>query len=169
MFFFFFLSWKVSVARPSSKDIKNSKLYVTNLPDHFSQDQVVEVFQQVCFVLVHYLQFSVRDTICVFRTQVLVSSQFCCTCNNIWYFCAYFVLQSDIFSIFGKVYVSMVSIFSAIFFAGTTTNFKVVLHWHSLRHHRRKLSPFSFAPARNRWDDLTVTPGTWYTSTFFLV
>lgn len=39
---------QVSVARPSSKDIKNSKLYVTNLPDHFSQDQVVEVFEQVC-------------------------------------------------------------------------------------------------------------------------
>lgn len=38
---------QVSVARPSSKDIKNSKLYVTNLPDHFSQDQVVEVFEQV--------------------------------------------------------------------------------------------------------------------------
>jgi len=37
----------VSVARPSSKDIKNSKLYVTNLPDHFNQDQVVEVFEQV--------------------------------------------------------------------------------------------------------------------------
>ena len=36
------------MARPSSKDIKNSKLYVTNLPDHFSQDQVVEVFEQVC-------------------------------------------------------------------------------------------------------------------------
>ncbi|CAM9498624.1 unnamed protein product [Scytosiphon promiscuus] len=42
---------KVSVARPSSKDIKNSKLYVTNLPDHFSQDQVVEVFEQ-CRTLV---------------------------------------------------------------------------------------------------------------------
>lgn len=42
------LDQQVSVARPSSKDIKNSKLYVTNLPDHFSQDQVVEVFQQVC-------------------------------------------------------------------------------------------------------------------------
>ncbi len=38
---------QVSVARPSSKDIKNSKLYVTNLPDHFNQDQVVEVFEQV--------------------------------------------------------------------------------------------------------------------------
>lgn len=35
------------MARPSSKDIKNSKLYVTNLPDHFNQDQVVEVFEQV--------------------------------------------------------------------------------------------------------------------------
>lgn len=39
---------QVSVARPSSKEIKNSKLYVTNLPDHFNQENVVEVFQQVC-------------------------------------------------------------------------------------------------------------------------
>lgn len=48
LFILWWLALQVSVARPSSKDIKNSKLYVTNLPDHFSQDQVVEVFEQVC-------------------------------------------------------------------------------------------------------------------------
>ncbi|CAM9195582.1 unnamed protein product [Choristocarpus tenellus] len=37
---------KVSVARPSSKDIKNSKLYVTNLPDNFTQDDVIQAFEQ---------------------------------------------------------------------------------------------------------------------------
>ncbi|CAM9681015.1 unnamed protein product, partial [Discosporangium mesarthrocarpum] len=37
---------KVSVARPSSKEIKNSKLYVTNLPDSFAQEDVIQAFEQ---------------------------------------------------------------------------------------------------------------------------
>ncbi|CAM9373666.1 unnamed protein product, partial [Phaeothamnion confervicola] len=35
---------KVSIARPSSKDIKRSKLYVTNLPHGFGKDEVTQLF-----------------------------------------------------------------------------------------------------------------------------
>lgn len=39
---------KVSYARPASEDIKNCKLYVTNLPKDFGEADVIDLFQQVC-------------------------------------------------------------------------------------------------------------------------
>lgn len=38
---------KVSAARPPSDDIKNCKLYVTNLPRHFGELEVIALFSQV--------------------------------------------------------------------------------------------------------------------------
>lgn len=38
---------KVSAARPPSDDIKNCKLYVTNLPRHFGEAEVVALFSRV--------------------------------------------------------------------------------------------------------------------------
>lgn len=38
---------KVSVARPASMDIRNCKLYVTNLPQTYNEREVIELFQEV--------------------------------------------------------------------------------------------------------------------------
>jgi len=38
---------KVSLARPPSMEIRNCKLYVTNLPKEFTEKEVVELFSQV--------------------------------------------------------------------------------------------------------------------------
>lgn len=38
---------KVSVARPPSLDIRNCKLYVTNLPKEYGEQEVINLFQQV--------------------------------------------------------------------------------------------------------------------------
>ena len=37
---------KVSVARPSTDDIRNCKLYVTNLPKNFKEEDVIKLFSQ---------------------------------------------------------------------------------------------------------------------------
>lgn len=39
---------KVSVARPPSLEIKNCKLYVTNLPRDYSENEVINLFKEVC-------------------------------------------------------------------------------------------------------------------------
>lgn len=41
---------KVSIARPPSLEIRNCKLYVTNLPKEFGEREVVNLFQEVCRV-----------------------------------------------------------------------------------------------------------------------
>lgn len=38
---------KVSIARPPSLEIRNCKLYVTNLPKEFGENDVVELFREV--------------------------------------------------------------------------------------------------------------------------
>ena len=38
---------KVSLARPPSIEIRNCKLYITNLPKEFSEREVTELFTQV--------------------------------------------------------------------------------------------------------------------------
>lgn len=38
---------KVSLARPPSTEIRNCKLYITNLPKEFTEKDVVELFSQV--------------------------------------------------------------------------------------------------------------------------
>lgn len=38
---------KVSIARPPSLEIRNCKLYVTNLPKEFGEREVVNLFQEV--------------------------------------------------------------------------------------------------------------------------
>jgi hypothetical protein len=38
---------KVSIARPSSEEIRNCKLYVTNLPKTMADEQVMDLFGQV--------------------------------------------------------------------------------------------------------------------------
>jgi RNA recognition motif-containing protein len=38
---------KVSVARPPSVEIRNCKLYVTNLPKDFSEREVITLFKEV--------------------------------------------------------------------------------------------------------------------------
>lgn len=38
---------KVSVARPPSLEIRNCKLYVTNLPKEFGEREVINLFQEV--------------------------------------------------------------------------------------------------------------------------
>jgi RNA recognition motif-containing protein len=43
---------KVSLARPPSSEIKNCKLYVTNLNMDFSERDVVDLFSQVSFFCV---------------------------------------------------------------------------------------------------------------------
>lgn len=40
---------KVSVARPPSLEIRNCKLYVTNLPKEFGEREVISLFQEVLF------------------------------------------------------------------------------------------------------------------------
>jgi RNA recognition motif-containing protein len=38
---------KVSLARPPSTEIRNCKLYITNLPKEFTEREVIELFSQV--------------------------------------------------------------------------------------------------------------------------
>jgi len=38
---------KVSVARPASLEIRNCKLYVTNLPKDYSEGEVINLFKEV--------------------------------------------------------------------------------------------------------------------------
>lgn len=38
---------KVSIARPPSLEIRNCKLYVTNLPKEFGEREVINLFQEV--------------------------------------------------------------------------------------------------------------------------
>ena len=38
---------KVSLARPASEEIKNCKLYITNLPKEYTEANVVHIFKQV--------------------------------------------------------------------------------------------------------------------------
>ena len=38
---------KVSVARPASNDIRDCKLYVTNLPKEYTEQEIIELFSQV--------------------------------------------------------------------------------------------------------------------------
>lgn len=40
---------KVSIARPPSLEIRNCKLYVTNLPKEYGERDVVGLFQEVCY------------------------------------------------------------------------------------------------------------------------
>jgi RNA recognition motif-containing protein len=42
---------KVSLARPASLDIRNCKLYITNLPKDFIENDVIKLFQEVRFSL----------------------------------------------------------------------------------------------------------------------
>ncbi len=39
---------KVSIARPPSLEIRNCKLYVTNLPKEYTEREVVSLFKEVC-------------------------------------------------------------------------------------------------------------------------
>jgi RNA recognition motif-containing protein len=41
---------KVSIARPPSLEIRNCKLYITNLPKEYSDREVVELFSQVSII-----------------------------------------------------------------------------------------------------------------------
>lgn len=41
---------KVTIARPPSLEIRNCKLYVTNLPLHYSENNVIELFQDVIII-----------------------------------------------------------------------------------------------------------------------
>jgi RNA recognition motif-containing protein len=41
---------KVSVARPPSLEIRNCKLYVTNLPKEFNEMEVISLFKEVRFI-----------------------------------------------------------------------------------------------------------------------
>jgi RNA recognition motif-containing protein len=52
---------KVSLARPSSESIKNCKLYVTNLPRHFKQSDVVNLFSNYGEII-HCRVLLERDT-----------------------------------------------------------------------------------------------------------
>lgn len=42
---------KVSLARPPSTEIRNCKLYITNLPKEFTENEVTDLFSQVSLVL----------------------------------------------------------------------------------------------------------------------
>jgi RNA recognition motif-containing protein len=49
---------KVSVARPPSLEIRNCKLYVTNLPKEFNEMEVISLFKEVRFIVfAFYFQF----------------------------------------------------------------------------------------------------------------
>ena len=48
---------KVSLARPPSTEIRNCKLYITNLPKEFTEREVLDLFSQVIVNLkAHILQ-----------------------------------------------------------------------------------------------------------------
>ena len=40
---------KVSLARPSTEDIRNCKLYVTNLPKDYVDEDIFKLFSQVSY------------------------------------------------------------------------------------------------------------------------
>lgn len=42
---------KVSVARPPSLDIRNCKLYVSNLPKNYTENEIIALFQNVSLSL----------------------------------------------------------------------------------------------------------------------
>lgn len=42
---------KVSIARPACEEIKNCKLYITNLPKDYCEDDVIQVFQEVSAII----------------------------------------------------------------------------------------------------------------------
>ncbi|ETO19864.1 hypothetical protein RFI_17363, partial [Reticulomyxa filosa] len=42
---------KVAYSRPQSKDIQNSNLYVTNIPPHWTNDRLVQLFKPFGFVV----------------------------------------------------------------------------------------------------------------------
>lgn len=50
---------KVTYARPSCDEIKNCKLYVTNLPRDYSEREVMALFQQVIFYV-----FKIFERVC---------------------------------------------------------------------------------------------------------
>lgn len=56
---------KVSVARPSSDEIRNCKLYVTNLPKEMTDQQVLDLFAQVlgiCYAMRNCVWFGARNS-----------------------------------------------------------------------------------------------------------
>ena len=48
---------KVSLARPACEDIRNCKLYITNLPKEYTEVEVLDIFRQVCLILLPFIYF----------------------------------------------------------------------------------------------------------------
>jgi RNA recognition motif-containing protein len=70
---------KVSFARPPSDDIKNCKLYVTNLPREFGEGEVADLFQQVSVVSILQLQNVVLTFCDPFSSEKSLNAECCAT------------------------------------------------------------------------------------------
>jgi hypothetical protein len=54
---------KVSLARPPSTEIRNCKLYITNLPKEFTEREVLDLFSQVTMNLKAYVMQNIPTLI----------------------------------------------------------------------------------------------------------